>query len=98
MSSTIRNILLLVALLAIVGIGYFTFFANGEDPLLSSGISGSDQVRLETQGLLNQLQELQQIKLDQGIFSDARFTSLRDFRQQLIDEPNGRPNPFAPAR
>lgn len=95
MSATIRNTLLLVALLVILGVGYFMFIADDDAPL-SSGISGSEQVQLETQILLSQLQELQQIKIDQSVFSDARFTALRDFRQQLLEEPSGRVNPFAP--
>jgi hypothetical protein len=97
MSSLIRNIALVVILLIIVGVAYFTFFNNGTEEVLTSGVSGTEQAQLETQTLLSQLQDLQKIKIDQSIFSDPRFMSLQDFRQQLVDEPTGRANPFAPA-
>lgn len=98
MSSTIRNILLLVALIVILAVGYFTFFNKGDEELLSSGVSGAEQVELETQALLKQLQDLQKVKIDQSIFSDPRFMSLQDYRQQLPEEGSGRANPFAPVR
>lgn len=98
MSSTIRNIILLVALIAILGVGYFMFFQGGEEELLTSGVSDTERAELQTQNLLSQLQELQRIQIDQSIFADPRFMSLQDWRQQLADEPTGRPNPFAPAR
>jgi hypothetical protein len=82
--------------MCVVALGYFLFFNDSEEALLTNGISGAQQAELETQALLAQLQDLQKIKIDQSIFSDPRFMSLEDFRQQLTDEATGRLNPFAP--
>lgn len=49
------------------------------------------------QEFVNQLLNLQAIKLDDEIFSSLAFQSLEDFTIVLIQPGNeGRPNPFAP--
>lgn len=49
------------------------------------------------QEFINQLLNLQAIKLDDSIFSSLAFQSLEDFTIVLIQPGNeGRPNPFAP--
>ena len=46
---------------------------------------------------LTLLLNMKTIKLDQSIFSDVAFTSLRDFSTTIAPETNpGRANPFAP--
>ncbi len=39
---------------------------------------------------------LRSVSLDSSIFSDPSFTTLRDFGTQILPEPVGRTNPFAP--
>jgi hypothetical protein len=46
--------------------------------------------------LLDSLLTLRAIKLDDSVFRDPAFMSLRDFSTQIVSEPVGRPNPFAP--
>ncbi len=49
------------------------------------------------QEFINQLVNLQAIKLDDEIFSSLSFQSLEDFTIILVQPGNeGRPNPFAP--
>lgn len=49
------------------------------------------------QEFVNQLLNLQAIKLDDGVFSSLAFQSLEDFTIILVQPGNeGRPNPFAP--
>lgn len=46
--------------------------------------------------LVATLLALRAVKLDGTIFTDPAFTSLQDFSTQIVPEPIGRPNPFAP--
>ena len=55
---------------------------------LSSNTVGSDLIKL--------LKDLNAIELDQSIFDEPSFQSLKDFSRPLRAEPVGRENPFAP--
>lgn len=46
--------------------------------------------------LVDTLLQLRAVSLGGSIFTDPAFMSLRDFGTQIIPEPVGRPNPFAP--
>lgn len=46
--------------------------------------------------LVATLLQLRTVTLDGTVFSDPAFQSLRDFGSQIVPEPVGRPNPFAP--
>jgi hypothetical protein len=46
--------------------------------------------------ILALLADMKKIKLDESIFSDPAFQSLQDLSIELVPEPKGRPNPFAP--
>lgn len=47
--------------------------------------------------LVSTLLQLRAVSLTGTIFSDPSFQALQDFGTQIIPEPVGRPNPFAPA-
>ena len=46
--------------------------------------------------LVATLLALRAVKLDASLFTDPAFVSLKDFSTQIVPEPVGRPNPFAP--
>jgi len=50
----------------------------------------------DTQQILEILLALRSVKLDDAIFSNNSFISLKDFSTKIIPEPVGRPDPFAP--
>lgn len=50
----------------------------------------------ETQKILDILLALRSVKLDDTIFSNPAFASLKDFTTEIVPEPAGRPDPFAP--
>jgi len=86
--------IILVAVIAVAFFAYSYFFAKPAEPLLSAeAVSGTTSV---DQDLISLLLELRSIKLDDRIFSDPAFMSLQDFSQELVQEPIGRVNPFAP--
>lgn len=55
-----------------------------------AGVSASDQTLVST------LLELRSVSLDGTIFSEPAFLSLQDFSTQIVNEPVGRTDPFAP--
>ena len=46
--------------------------------------------------LVTTLLQLRAVTLEGAIFQDPAFKSLRDFGTQIVPEPIGRANPFAP--
>lgn len=92
-----NKIIALGVLLALVGIGWYSFLGGGGEELLSSDeVDGSTEQSAAEREILNTLLELRAIELEGQIFSDPAFTSLRDFSTDIVAEPIGRNNPFAP--
>lgn len=48
------------------------------------------------QDIIRLLLDMQSIKLDGSVFTTPAFVLLRDFGRDIIPEPVGRQNPFAP--
>ncbi len=85
----------LIFVLVVAGLygGYVLFLApTGEQALTvtTAAAAGPDQ------DLVALLFELKGIRLDNAIFADPLFQSLKDFGKDLVSEPVGRRNPFAP--
>lgn len=88
---------ILVIVIIIIAFFAYTYFFTGNDE--SNAVLQTEQVSEVTpadQDLISLLLELKAITLDEAIFSDPTFRSLQDFSQELVNEPVGRVNPFAP--
>lgn len=95
MSSLVKNLLIALALAVILWLGYSVFIKE-DDTAGTVSVGASSQAALEAQEFLVKLQELNAIKIEGSVFSDTRFNTLIDFRQELRPEAVGRNNPFAP--
>ena len=62
--------------------------------LTSTDVSGN----AADKNLVSTLLALRAVKLDATIFADPSFLSLRDFSTQIVPEPAGRDDPFAPLK
>lgn len=72
--------------------GYVLFFAESAEPVVEvTEINASPD-----QDLIALLFELKGIRLDSALFEDRLFKALKDFGRDLVSEPVGRSNPFAP--
>jgi hypothetical protein len=105
----IKNILIFLVIGAIMVSVYFFYIKGSSDetatlvsssgePAVSSGaaIDKSESEEL-ARNFLNLLLSVNRIELNDAIFSDIAFTSLRDANVVLIPHGNeGRVNPFAP--
>jgi hypothetical protein len=94
--SRYKNVLLVVAVIAVGFFVYNVFFMNnGPRGALVSETIDPVQAAVE-QELIGLLAQLRSIQLDLSVFDNREFQSLIDFGQELIPEPIGRENPFAP--
>lgn len=97
MSLLTRNIrtVVLISILVVGGAWYvFSRDTKTDDTLLTS-----ETVLAEStveKGIVETLLTLRAVSLSGTIFSDPAFRVLKDFGTQIIQEPVGRPNPFAP--
>ena len=97
MSGLIKNVLLALGLAIVLWLGYTLFLKEDESaPLTAQNNFVTSQAARDTQDFLLKLQQLRNIEFRQALFTDPRFQSLIDHRQDLINEPVGRDNPFAP--
>lgn len=90
-----------IVLIVIIAAAWYEFTQSAATPILSSTNSadlstGNPQVDAANQNLVSTLLTLQAVQLDGTIFSDQAFLSLQDFTTQVISEPIGRTDPFAP--
>ena len=87
---------ILITLGVIVVIGIWWGFSQETPSTSLIETQTSSVVSPEDRGLVDTLLQLRAVSLSGTIFSDPAFMSLRDFGKQVIPEPVGRPNPFAP--
>lgn len=90
-----QNVIVVGLVLVAAFVAYSIFFTPDTSTPLSSASPAGTASPVE-QELLSLLLELRSIELDTALFDDMRFRSLRDFSQELVPEPVGRENPFAP--
>lgn len=60
------------------------------------GNSNSSYVDGPAREFVTQLLAIQNIRFNTSILTDSAYLSLQDFSRELIPQPTGRPNPFAP--
>jgi hypothetical protein len=82
----------------IVGLAAWYVFSGTDEPvgLVRSETVGGGAVGVEERAILDTLFQLRAIQLSGTIFNNPTFTTLRDFRTDIVAEPIGRRNPFAP--
>lgn len=89
------HILVAVGIAAALGAAWWSL--SGETPTDSLLVAeGGTEVAPSDKSLVDTLLQLRAVSLSGTIFSDPSFASLRDFGTQIVPEPVGRPNPFAP--
>ena len=86
----------IVVLLA--GVAWYVLSSSDTNTSSDSLVTTETSVTINDidQDVVVTLLKLRAIQLSNGIFSDASFTSLKDFSVPIVPEPIGRPDPFAP--
>lgn len=97
-----RNIVVAAIITAVVLVaGYFYAVGGPAVPPASSSLVPSNATSggendFSGREFLRRIANLEALKLDEAIFSNAVFLSLTDFSIPLLPQPKGRSNPFAP--
>ncbi|HEY0220607.1 MAG TPA: hypothetical protein VGC58_00080 [Candidatus Paceibacterota bacterium] len=84
---------LIIVLLA-AGAYYYNQYFSGE--VISDIVNPDTESVIVGEDILVLVQKLQSVTIDPSIFSNAIFTTLRDYAVPLNEENLSRPNPFAP--
>lgn len=89
-----RNMWLLLGIgVVVAALAWYGLSSGGASTGLLSSSNGSGSADSD---VVSTLLQLRSITLSGGIFSDPLFATLRDFSTDIIPEPVGRPDPFAP--
>lgn len=93
-----NKIILVIVGLLIAGFVWYGMSGGTDTPALleSSAVNGDPAVAAQERQLLDTLFQLRAIQLAGTIFTNPAFQALRDFRTEIVSEPIGRKNPFAP--
>jgi len=90
-----KLVILIVGGVALAGMVWYSFLRDrGDGSLLQT-----DDLTVATEAdsdIVTTLLELRAVSLSGTIFTDPAFLLLQDFGSEIIPEPVGRPNPFAP--
>jgi hypothetical protein len=93
-----KNQILTLVIVVIIGFVVFTYFKNSSNDNSSSTIVAEQRVAefAGAREILSLLNKMSNVKLDDSIFNDSSFNSLRDTTVVLVPQPINRNNPFAP--
>lgn len=92
----LRHKLILIAIaIVLAGVVWYAMSPTQDTPNVATTPVESAGVPVD-QGIVSTLLTLRAVKLDGTIFTDPAFLSLKDFSTEIVPEPVGRPNPFAP--
>ena len=103
MTPKLKKIIIAIVVLGILFVLYSAFLKP--DPKADTLVTGRSPVAgkpvdQNSQAISSQISQallkIEQIKLDRSIFDNKIFTSLEDRSEEIVDEPVGRTNPFAP--
>lgn len=90
-----KKILVLITVV-IVALAAFWYLGSGNQNTGSLSASVAAPQSADAKYIYSLLQSMSQVRLDDSIFSNSIFTSLKDNTVTLSAQASGRNNPFAP--
>ena len=93
-----RNNILVIILVIIVGMVAFWYLGKNNNNVSTSSITADTATSnsADAKYIYNILQEMAQVNLDDSIFSNPVFQSLKDNTISFAPQAAGRNNPFSP--
>ncbi len=93
MSNSLRKLSIILGVVVVAG-GLYLFYLNQPDE--SEVIQGltSGEVAVRTEKILSDIRKVEGYELATDIFTDIRFTSLKDYAVEIPEIETGRTNPF----
>ncbi|MCR4325439.1 MAG: hypothetical protein NUV59_01370 [Patescibacteria group bacterium] len=93
-----HKLIIIVGVVAVVALAWWGI--SGNDAPSSSSLLTTQStyatVNADDQNLVATLLALRAVKLEGSIFADPAFIALTDFSTEIVPEPVGRADPFAP--
>jgi hypothetical protein len=90
-----NKIIIISSLLIVVAMAFIYLLKNPSDSSLVAAERRTTEFS-SAKEVLDLLNKMSKVKLDDSIFYDKAFISLRDTTVELVNQPIGRNNPFAP--
>ncbi len=94
MSQTLQNLLILLAILVVGGLGWYMYSQQSQQTLM---LNGASSIQADIQLYRQQQNTLQRLQLDTSLLSEANFRSLQSVTEPVPQFPLGRSNPFNPS-
>jgi hypothetical protein len=91
-----NNIIIIILVIVIGAVAFWYLGQNNNNTGSSLSVDAQTSNSADAQYIYNILQQMAQVKLDDSIFSDPNFQSLRDNTATFPLQSAGRNNPFAP--
>lgn len=90
-----HKLITVLVVIVVLGVGWYALSgsSSGTPALTTTPVADNSPA---DQNLVSTLLALRSVTLDGTIFSDPAFMSLKDFSTQIVPEPVGRSDPFAP--
>jgi len=97
MGKTATNLAIVLGLITVAFAGYYMYTQQASGTLTFDDNKQTMQNMLNnTRVFIQHRQTLDNVQMDIGFFEDERFQSLRSFSTPIVEQPIGRPDPFAP--
>jgi hypothetical protein len=96
MSQLTKQIIIAVIIIIVAFVGFKMFFPGSGSGEASLVTEQSTATFAEGQTILNLLNKLNEVTIDDSVFSNPIFVSLVSFEIPIQDQVVGRPNPFLP--
>lgn len=96
MSNLLKNLIIALGITVILGVVYVVFIKNDEEAIIDDGamLVSTGEAGQVIEKILDDTQKIDRYALDESIFTDLNFVSLKDFRVEVPDVKTGRINPF----
>lgn len=94
-----KNKILLIAFVVVSLVFAWSMLGRESSSSSSSLLTSAAQTQRGAavdQDIIRLLLDMRSIRLDGSVFQTPAFVLLRDFGRDIVPEPQGRPNPFAP--
>ncbi len=90
-----ENKKIIIIILFVLGFLYIYMSSSGDSTTSTTTITVTN-VDTGEREMLELLTNMKSIRLDSSLFKDATYINLQDFSREVIPEPIGREDPFAP--
>ncbi len=96
MSSSLKNIVVLLVILTFAFVGYYIFAQSGTGSLsLAENTFVTEEMKINTQLFMERSILLDKVRIDTSVLEDKKFITYRNFTKPVIEQTPGKTNPFS---